>query len=194
MGSYYGSNTVTICAALAGGSSEGIGHDNSATQNSDLEPFQLPIDTGEKLRGVILYPEIEIHEPSTKRGWTMQESLLSRRILIFSDQLYWCCVTSNAECEGPRQRLPSGRDRNFGIPLSLVPGIFPVHVLSEYTPIVQWRQGVAEYSRREIRWPADKLPAISALAQHVHAMFAARESKCNYAAGLFIDFTNSGIL
>ncbi|KAI1869359.1 uncharacterized protein JN550_005989 [Neoarthrinium moseri] len=172
MGSYYGTNTVTLCAASAPGSSNGLRSTEPAPSLYRVPPLVLRCDVGGAGR-ILLHSSLDLREPITGRGWTLQESLLSRRLVIFSHQLYWCCATANAACEGELATLPRVPNRNFGAPASLVPGVYPAQVLRDYPPEVQWYLVVGDFARRRLGVEADKLLAVSAFAGRVHARFRA---------------------
>ncbi|KAF7522312.1 hypothetical protein G7054_g12174 [Neopestalotiopsis clavispora] len=186
MGAYYGANTLTLCAASANGSSKGL-RNPDANPVSVRSPLGLACRVDESIGQIILHPRSDIREHITKRGWTMQESLLSRRIMIFAHQLYWCCVSANAECEGPLAKLSKSANRNFGGPQSLVRGIHPAQVLRDYPPSIQWEMGVQDFTNRLLGVASDKLLAISAFASWVHARFwAFTGADLSYVAGLFM--------
>lgn len=172
MGLYYGSNTLTVCAASASGSSVGVS--KSERKLYEHGPIELSCNVKGVTGQIIVHSELDAREPLVSRGWTLQESLLSRRILIFSDQVYWCCSTANACCEGDFPVLPNDTNRNMGRPHSLVPQIFPLSVLRNYPPELQWRIGLENFSERSLGFESDKLLAISAFAERVHLVFQGR--------------------
>lgn len=199
MGSYYGTNSLTLCAASADSSSQGL-REAKPESLYKCPPISLACRVGGGFGRILLHSRPDVKEPITERGWTLQESLLSRRILIFSHQLYWCCVTANAECEGAMHVLSKEPNRNFGSPESLVQGVYPAQVLRDYPPETQWFLVVSDYLTRRLGVGSDKLLAISAFASWVHARFrvcgSARDDRrprarspgesVSYAAGLFL--------
>lgn len=207
MGSYYGFNTLTICAASANGSGTGF---------SPIESKKVcrygPIELSCNVKGVtghlMVHSEFDVREPIVNRGWTLQESLLSRRIIIFSNQVYWCCSTANASCEGRISVLPNDTNRNIGWPHSFVPQIFPSSVLEKYSPEIQWNIGLENFTERTLGFESDKLLAISAFAERIHLVFQGRglpvmglqddimsrkrvKGALEYVAGLFLSKENT---
>ncbi|KAH6660581.1 heterokaryon incompatibility protein-domain-containing protein [Truncatella angustata] len=173
MGSYYSANTLTVCAASPSGAAVGF-LDPESKAVCQYGPINLSCNIDGMMGNLLLHSDPSMKEPVAERGWTLQESLLSRRILIFSHQLYWCCSTANAGCEGSLSVLPRDTNRNMGWPHSLVPGIFPMSVLRVYPPEYQWFTGLSSFTERRLGFEADKLLAISALAERIHLIFQAR--------------------
>ncbi|KAM5349252.1 hypothetical protein ACJ41O_005759 [Fusarium nematophilum] len=111
-------------------------------------------------------------EPLTKRGWTLQERLLSTRLLsIAATEMEWTCKEAVfCEC---RSRL--NHQREFGR--------MPLWRITEASDAFNfWHKVVENYSKRELTKPRDKLPAISAVASVIQ-----RRIESNYAAGLWTD-------
>lgn len=98
------------------------------------------------------------------RGWTFQEALLSRRLLIFSHQevLFACRQTECCECNG-------------------------IHV-SEYGPLhsvadkALWYRYVEEYTRRRLTFESDALLAIAGIASRFSKL-----TSWTYAYGLWLE-------
>jgi hypothetical protein len=186
MAIYYGASTVTICAASSFSSQNGFLHPREEPEFV-AGPFKLPFQVDGDLGSVILYSdEPEVYnsvEPTTTRGWTLQESMLSRRILIFaSRQLYWTCCRSNATCGG---RFGTFQDRNMGDPASYVSGIHPITTIWNQPPLTQWMVICKDFASRKIGVAGDKLLAVSALAAHLSPLFTERDGDTVYLAGLF---------
>jgi hypothetical protein len=126
--------------------------------------------------------------PLQRRGWVMQERILSPRIVHFTEkQLSRECSRSTDVCE----RWPGGNpdttflaDRvAFGrTPGEVYEGLKPVRsddpvwlAAGEYFTLLE------EYNNRELTFPgADKLPAFGAIAEQFSRRFQSR-----YTAGLF---------
>ncbi|EEU36513.1 uncharacterized protein NECHADRAFT_81177 [Fusarium vanettenii 77-13-4] len=191
METYYGSATVTICAAASFSAEQGFLFRRKSHQFA-TGPLKLPLrnKNGTDEGHVYLLKEAKAPpEPITTRGWTMQESLLSRRILIYSErQLYWSCSTSISGCGG---ELVAMEDRVSGNIQSLVDNIYPIGASLQLPTANQWQQLVMDYTARHIGVPGDKLLAISALVAHLWNISKDRGEKPAYIAGLFVILAKS---
>ena len=110
---------------------------------------------------VVLMPSSKRHvEPLVTRTWTLQETLLSRRVLSYGSwQLHWYCGVrkrfggrvsySDASNRASFQTL---EERHFETPRTS-------------SSILRWIEIVQQYAMREMSEPSDKLIAISAVAQ-----------------------------
>ena len=93
--------------------------------------------------------------PSEKRGWILQERLLSPRVLYFgAHRMYWKCSTSEwfEDCSLTEPRKDRAAKRDFSV---------------EQDPKYKWNlwcKIVEEYSKLSLTDPMDKLPAISGMA------------------------------
>lgn len=116
-------------------------------------------------------PARGIVDPSMYRAWTLQEYMLSTRVVSFStDELQWTCRTLRAcECGNP-EKLGSPRMEELQRSLET-----KKHAeLSEGTKerghdrisicLDFWSKVVEAYCRRELSWARDKLPALSGVA------------------------------
>ncbi|KAK0666721.1 heterokaryon incompatibility protein-domain-containing protein [Cercophora samala] len=189
MASYYGRATLTILAASASAAKEGF-LSLRPVPSYKTGPIALPLrctSTGQKLGNVYLVEEHPSNPagPSTARGWTLQESLLSRRILVFAQrQLYWSCVNSFAGAGGNVTVLT---DRMIPGRTSLVEGVYPVGSLIDTSTATQWGVIVEEYTQRSLGQEGDKLWAVSALAEQMVKVGRARGERMRYVAGLLVD-------
>jgi len=108
--------------------------------------------------------------PLSSRGWILQESLLSPRILHYTaEELTWeCSVESRCECQV--------RPHQFGVerPLRLMVDDLPFED--------KWATLVDHFTNRSLTDQHDKLPAIAGLARQMHNATAA-----SYWAGLWSD-------
>jgi hypothetical protein len=190
---YYGAR-VTISAGNAAASEEGFLHPRSSHLPIPLElPFRCP--TGE-MSTVMIIPSQSQTELINTRAWTLQESLLSQRLIFYgSRQLEWSCRTvSKANGGYPTPELTGVARSKSTSPLKVAHFIFPplAENLSRIAKIqhhlsypkgrvrTMWRRLIENYTKRNLSYPRDKLVAISALAMHVNATL-----KDKYLAGLW---------
>lgn len=108
------------------------------------------------------------NDPIHLRAWTLQEHVLSPKILVFGTQaLWWTCedrTCNDGDHEGNNKSL-SNLWGNSGV--------------NEYS-LSFWRSLVRDYSRRFLTFPNDKLPGIAGVAADYSRMFSGA-----YLAGLW---------
>lgn len=121
-----------------------------------------------------------------KRGWTLQEGLLSPRILSFgAKQLSWECTSIYADEAGSvlaQQKFYAGLPKPIRTPTKL--HAIPVEVdtaSSEMSVQLTWSYILQDYAKRTLSYQKDKLPALSGLARHLSTTRAGDE----YCAGLW---------
>lgn len=194
MASYYGRATITLSAASSEKAVDGfLGVRKDASLA--LGPIQIQLrskNTGEPIGRVYLVEGYDLSstEPITTRAWTLQESMLSRRILIFgSHQVYWSCLNSFGGCGGNISTLVN---RTIPGVESLVKGIYPAGSLLDQPTWGQWGDIVKDYTKRQLGREGDKLWAVAALAQHLVSMSKARGEDPAYAAGLLVNQAIAG--
>ncbi|RDL39593.1 uncharacterized protein BP5553_03933 [Venustampulla echinocandica] len=160
----YRDSLVAIVAA----NSEGATHGFLQPRKTPLESFTLPFRVSESQFGTMSVRELEAmeydesSEPINERAWTLQESLLAHRYLIYSSHtLQWRC---NAGV------------RNFGNSLHLVSYAEEDKYSHSFSTLnkpasdsegelKRWIRLVNLYSKRSASLPHDKLNAISAVAR-----------------------------
>jgi hypothetical protein len=196
MGKIYESAFITIVAASAKGCHEGFLHRRSypwgvqAWVTFNL-PFRCPDGT---LGELILEPEDPYFtgdQPINHRAWTLQESLLSPRRLIYSTtHLIWQCQSSEATLGSPG-RKPDGSWKDT-ILIQIFPALVaasasasnssPQQIPAETLQKVRrnWRTIVRNYTSRKLSNGDDVLLGISGIA----ARFATFLNE-QYKAGLW---------
>ncbi|KAI1770039.1 HET-domain-containing protein [Hypoxylon cercidicola] len=190
---YYSHSTVTICAASAARCLDGflLSREDNAADYS-IGPIQLRSITSTGASGTVqaldLADDFNLKrplEPIASRGWTLQEALLSRRILIFSSrQLYFTCTVTNASCGGFEPLLKPRVMTNYE---SRVVGVHTLSGLRSYPIRNIWHSIVEQYSRRYLGFAADKFPAVAAMASSLISMARERNRELVYLAGLMLD-------
>ncbi|KAI0377545.1 HET-domain-containing protein [Hypomontagnella monticulosa] len=106
-------------------------------------------------------------DPLDKRGWVLQESLLSNRMISYStDELQWRCkTTTTCECQ---------EFINFIRPPVVTAGQTEREILD------RWNDIVKGYSKRRFTNPNDKFPALSGVCELIQ-----RQTGWQYVAGMW---------
>lgn len=176
MAHIYRDADVTVSAALAADSAEGFLHERACVPAVDDAGDAIPYlpfrcgDGGEDnvgIVGLLKFSQTSFRDPIVRRGWTFQETMLSRRLLVYGTLgVYWQClerrVPDDVEEGAAAGRLSSGwlwrtKQRLLG---SARPASDSEKDVSQR----EWEQIVEEYSTRALSFPRDKLPALSAVA------------------------------
>ncbi|KAH6865560.1 heterokaryon incompatibility protein-domain-containing protein [Alternaria rosae] len=172
MADVYGGAFLTIAAASARSVHEGIFHDRKPQGKQVV--MQFSAGNNGSLEGPIYIQHNPvfrdcIDEPLYHRGWTIQERILSPRVVVFTrDQLVWNCQTQNL--------TESGIEMNAVGQLRLrTPDI-----LEDGGALQFWHSVVRDYSSRHLTNATDKLPAISGLAAAL-----CQQTGDRYLAGLW---------
>ncbi|EPE29788.1 hypothetical protein GLAREA_00948 [Glarea lozoyensis ATCC 20868] len=172
MADIYHRSYLTVAAASAGSVDENC---FSATRDTIITG---PVQS--LFRPHFPYQAEETNEcfPMRTRAWTYQERLLAPRVLYISRQevLWECFEEKNCECGFSTWYFGDVVDKSGFYDKCLQPA------QEDYMLQNMWRQLVMEYSALNLSFPADKLPALSALA---NTIFDRRGG--GYAAGLWID-------
>ncbi|TVY75726.1 hypothetical protein LSUE1_G007157 [Lachnellula suecica] len=177
MGSIYKNATITIAATCSPSSKEGF------LKPREFGKVALPLATGSQERTLwvcterMLFPE----EPLHTRGWTLQESVLSRRILYYESKcLYWQCQGSQPEPVVPAWSFVSLGSRVLALLSTLKsslnepkdPGMFKLF----------WDRIQYNYSRRRLTNSEDRFRALGGVAEEFQ-----RISQDTYLAGMWKD-------
>ena len=133
-----------------------------------------------------LYELNNSENPTFTRGWCLQERLLAIRVLHFTHcEFIWECATvTSCECQGLE---------DYNLNLACERGVSKSHLLHKQQLLQcrtlgcslhdlgnMWYQIVCGYSTRELAFDSDRLPAISAVAQHLQC-----KEVGTYLAGLW---------
>ncbi|KAF1969076.1 HET-domain-containing protein, partial [Bimuria novae-zelandiae CBS 107.79] len=180
----YGGAILTLSAAHAVDANGGLFHQSS------LEAQLLcTLSPGSKYSGRAILgletPQFFIkQEPLNSRAWTLQESLLSSRVLSFGTSgLRWKCdqvlyheTTPNLQHHGSDL---IGTETL--ITMKIMSGVVQERLSSKPKQILkEWKAILENYSQRRLTYDTDKLPAIAGLAQLVN-----RSCHDRYLAGLW---------
>jgi hypothetical protein len=130
--------------------------------------------------------------PLAQRGWTLQERLLSRRILHYGkDQLYFQCRTNHLNADRTPVAYKIGTSTAL-LDLSKPPIKNIVHPTPTSGDWIseRWRGVISSYtSHRELTNPRDKFPALSGIA----SLFQ-EKTEDQYLAGLWKRDLGHGLL
>ncbi|KAI0555726.1 heterokaryon incompatibility protein-domain-containing protein [Xylaria curta] len=200
MASVYQNAIITLSAAQGISANDGLFlsrlNYTSTLFFDDAEPTG-GLYLSEQLYGAKkFYDDVQVG-PLSQRGWTLQERILSRRLLHFgTDQLHWECQSATASEKNP-----------FAAAETVRPGIDPATVFRSrqvygmmglgdliddnnttqkilsygsrssahvQATISAWQTLVCAYSKRAITDPGDKLPAIAGLIKAFEERFDAK--------------------
>lgn len=96
--------------------------------------------------------------PLFKRGWTLQETILSRRMVHFtSSQLVWQCWSGLQSEDGSLHR--ARRDKSY----------LPVSISTPSEIRSSWRSWIIDYSKRKLSKAADKMATLTGLTKYIQA-------------------------
>ncbi|PQE24455.1 heterokaryon incompatibility protein [Rutstroemia sp. NJR-2017a BBW] len=126
--------------------------------------------------------------PLSHRGWTLQEQVLSPRILFFgSRQIFWRCLHGYLAADG----IPV-HDDSIESYASFLPS-FHVHSrppdFSLEDVMAGYHRLVMAYSNRKLTRESDKLPAFGGIAAYVHSLMGG-----HYLAGIMSSCFREGLL
>lgn len=180
----YKNAQVTISAAPSRGSREGFLHEvQIPSPQDDAFRFKFRCPDGQ-LGSVIIYGQDNLEhrrDPIENRAWTLQEHLLSPRLLIFgSRQIWWTCRNVHSNFNSGRgifceySEIGEIRLRFLNIRIS------QRRRAMKHIPGNTWLSLVQHYTSCQMSFSQDKLPAISGIAEYY-----GKKMKDEYIAGLF---------
>lgn len=162
MADIYLYSTLTLCASDAVDGNAGFLHQRGQLEDDFAKIPYIDKDgvsnghfyIAPKHRSV-LDPEVF---PLNRRGWTLQESILARRNVLFGkNQLHWECQSLSWD-EGETEFLTS-EVKLVGKKLAkLISHGSDKHGLLRFEP---WYDIIKQYSDRQLTFEDDKLPALS---------------------------------
>jgi hypothetical protein len=170
MGDIYANSTLTIAAEDSKSCTDGIlvERDWSSTAILPLD-LRIPCRKGQKrpissCASIMVVPKLidpKEHERQTilaTRGWTLQESILSSKILSFGNSdLRWRCFETSWSESNLYINLVSGRTVNFTIAGNVKDADEKFKVYAAWTSIVR------NYTSRQLTNPTDTLMALVGL-------------------------------
>jgi len=179
MSDVYSNAFCTIATDCSGSSKEGFLSrqplDYSLWESKDggqVRARLKPHHNWDKPRHPLISPRSS-RDPLLTRAWTLQEHLLSRRVIHFtsSEPRFECRQSCACECSGGKLLTPAYSSANA-----------PMTITGPKTSLCNlWHRLVKEYSVRHLTFPSDKLPAISGLATRFQEAGLGK-----YVAGLWV--------
>jgi hypothetical protein len=110
----------------------------------------------------------EQSEPISKRGWTLQERILSPRVLFYgTSQLRWQCQTQHLSNGGVASNVMSIGSQRLDPAFFLEKSEADSH---NQDLVDDWKDLVIEYQNRSISFADDKLAAIAGIATEFHRL------------------------
>ncbi|KAK1716825.1 heterokaryon incompatibility protein-domain-containing protein [Colletotrichum acutatum] len=179
----YSGATLTLSADGSNSATQGLFQSNQTLSALDYKTYYDPgaddlVYIKRPSHASLSGRASDMTQPIDQRGWTMQERLMSPRVLHFtSEEMVWECNTLT-ECECRRESAMSTRE--------LAPsGITTREGLYEH-----WRHIVREYAKRSLAYETDKMPALRGLVekfQRVMQDLVGKDTdiKDEYLAGLW---------
>jgi hypothetical protein len=183
MGDYYKNAYVTLSVLNASGSSEGF-----LSLRPEIPTVKLAEDSPFYIRRETVQRKVFEEAALSKRGWTLQERLLSTRILHYStSEMFWECNTCSTREGSAAEHEEQLKERLLGDMEGadfkrILQQITINPKLPEKDIFAVWYRLVKQYTRRSLSWPSDKFPAISALATSF-----GDASGFNYIAGIWAE-------
>ena len=184
MGSIYKNATLTIAAANTIGVQDSFLAPRPAPRSCTL-PYLLPDGRFGTLWVKPRYTDY-LPNPLDSRAWALQESLLSPRVLWYGPaDLKWKCNVARFAVvwktsahyflypAASKKHLPRSI---FGLPEKLATDEEPEEVLRSEL----WSYVMEDYSRRDITFPEDRLPALAGVASALQKIW-----KDDYLAGMW---------
>lgn len=188
MDSVYQNAVLTIVAQGAPSAHHGLFVRRDARHT---RPLKLSVNDGSTSLVTIKVAKLNAQIPDyiRRRGWILQETVLSRRILAYgADEIRWSCLARNASELEPNPREGSGGLR-----------LCPNHcAASSHSTLVErrlcferWYRLAEDFSLRELSVPSDGLPALAGLAHYFYATHL--NDGYTYLAGIWQQDVQAGL-
>ncbi|KAM0421484.1 hypothetical protein ACHAPT_010657 [Fusarium lateritium] len=167
MATIYKNAAITLAAGTAERASEGFLGDPESKPTIYLpeDKFAIPMENGEIGTVYLSAEPYEPDHPLDKRGWTLQEFMLSSRMLIFSDyQLLWQCKEVGLQSVTGDDRGLEYQQHLEHLPWKVFDEEAEVGFgASDSDKLYIWKTIILQYTERNLTEPNDRLPAVSGI-------------------------------
>ena len=187
MDQVYSSSFTTL---VASGSERSI--DGFPIPQQEPRPLRLIMRFPNRQKGTLHLsktPDLRLTEPIDMRAWTLQERVLSRRIVSFranGPALEWQCDTAHESNVGPC-RYPFA-DKNW-LFSDMIRRLEPVQMGQSARLRKKWSDIISKLTARQMSDQSDRLPAVAGIAKRFNPTIGG-----NYAAGLWEVFLPTNLL
>ena len=175
MGMIYKNAAITLAAGVAKESSEGFLHrpGSKAPVYLPTTSIPIPMPNGETGTVYLSASPYDPDHPLDKRGWTLQEFMLSSRMLIFSDyELLWHCKEAPLQSVTGTVRGLEYHQRLESLPWAVFDECAEPHFGSlDSDKMYLWKTIVIQYSKRELTDPEDRLRAVMGITTELEKLW-----------------------
>jgi hypothetical protein len=199
MGNIFENSSLTLTAEASENTSTGL---YKGTSKGRRRLFQVSCHIKEQnLKGTILlsrnvFSGPPFRRPLSSRSWTLQETILARRVIRFAKgQIWWRCHEHECNERDPDAFCSSRSPDNTMWPAGQSNFLITREHSYFNTPRLRmqlrhnWYLIVMDFTSRKITYATDVLPAISGLAKEVQRHFQQK-----YMAGLWLGDIHSDLL
>jgi len=170
MASIYKNAAITIAASSSKNAKDGF-LSKRVRPYLPRDSFHIPMLNGEKGTVYLSAEAYEPEHPLDKRGWALQEFMLSSRMLIFSDyELLWQC--KEVDLQGV-----TGMGLEYQQPLEALPWtVFdddaePYFGNLDSDKIYLWKTIIHQYTERELTDSEDRLRAVIGITNELEILW-----------------------
>lgn len=186
---------VTISASSASSCYEGFLDIRSPPTDIECEDITLQYKFPDGAIGNIYLSQSQNstqQDPINARAWTLQESLISPRLLEYgSQQLRWKCKSRRYFDGGQAPQIIKHQDaaENSFLPVTKTSDPDVYKKLVKRTVSHEWPEIVDNYTQRSLSFPGDKPVAIAAMASEI-----GQPLKLTYLSGLWREYLPEQLL
>ncbi|RFU75115.1 heterokaryon incompatibility [Trichoderma arundinaceum] len=183
MGEIYYNSSLNISATDSTSGADGLIFPRDISKTT---PCRVSMNTPDGILDLVAFHNKVVVESDegelNRRGWVLQERILSPRVLHFTrDQIYWECnslLASEIRPQGERIDPTDSNDMR-GILGASYPAALPDERMKAL-----WYDAVRQYSATSLSFFGDRLLAVSALAERYSIV--GEQSPDDYVAGIWV--------